>query len=196
MNIYQKLSKARVELQKSAVKKTGYNGFSKFSYFQLQDFLPTVNDIFDNLQLCDVFTIDGQFATLTIINSEEPTEQIIFASPVADAGIKGASAIQQLGGVHTYMRRYLWLMAMEIVEHDSIDSLSPDDKVEAKVEIDMDKPMSKNMIAQLKSIYTPEQLQFMVERRGYNKLEDVPWSIGSKWILERPLNVNNDVQTF
>jgi hypothetical protein len=27
-----------------------------------------------------------------------------------------------MGGKHTYFRRYLWLMALEITEHDSIDS--------------------------------------------------------------------------
>lgn len=196
MNVYQKLQTARVELQKRPLKKSGYNGFSKFNYFQLDDFLPNVNEIFGDIGLCSHFTFEGDSALLTIVNADEPKETLIFSSPIAESGIKGATPIQNLGGVHTYMRRYLWIMAMEIVEHDSIDSLSPADR-EEKPFIDMDKPMPQNMISKLKSIYTPEQLAFMVERRGYTKLEEVPWSVGSKWILERPqLNVTDDVQTF
>lgn len=196
MNIYEKLQTARVELQKRALKKSGFNGFSKFEYFQLQDFLPAINEIFDELKLCAVFVLDGAFATLTVVNSETPEEKIIFTSPVAESGIKGATPIQNLGGVHTYMRRYMWLMAMEIVEHDAIDALPPEKK-EEKPFIDDNKPMPKNMIEALKAYYTPDQLNFMVERRGFEKLEDVPWSVGAKWIQERPqLNVTDNVQTF
>jgi hypothetical protein len=37
-------------------------------------------------------------------------------------------AIQSLGSTHTYFRRYLWLLALELTEHDSIDSLPQEDK--------------------------------------------------------------------
>jgi hypothetical protein len=30
--------------------------------------------------------------------------------------------IQSLGATHTYLRRYLWLLALEIVEHDAVDN--------------------------------------------------------------------------
>lgn len=194
MNIYEKLQSARVELQKRPLNKSGYNGFSKFAYFQLQDFLPSVNEIFDSLKLCAVFTFNELNATLTVVNSEEPGEKIIFTSPVAESGIKGATPIQNLGGVHTYMRRYLWLMCMEIVEHDAIDALPPEKKEEQPfIE---DNPMSANMIAYLKTYYTDDQLKFMVERRGYKKLEDVPTSIGAKWIQERPLNLTDNAPSF
>lgn len=196
MNIYQKLQTARVELQKRPLKKTGYNGFSKFEYFQLQDFLPSVNEIFDTLQLCSIFKIDEAFATLTVVNSEEPAEKIIYTSPVADAGIKGATSIQNLGGVHTYMRRYMWLMCMEIVEHDSVDALPPEKK-EEKPYIEENKLVSANMMQSLRSYYTPEQLDIMLKRRNIDKLENLPWEIGLKWIHERPqLNVTDNASTF
>jgi hypothetical protein len=70
---------------------------------------------------------------------------IVIASPMAGAELKGAHPIQNLGAVETYQRRYLWMTAMEIVEHDAIDSSSHDaprkveepkaiPKVEPKVE--------------------------------------------------------------
>lgn len=196
MNIYEKLQSARVELQKRPLKKSGYNGFSKFEYFQLSDFLPAVNEIFDTLKLCAVFSFDHDEAHLLVINSEKPDEQIAFISPVAESGIKGATPIQNLGGVHTYMRRYLWLMCMEIVEHDAIDALPPEKK-EEKPFIENPVYISSNMIEALKSYYTPEQLEIMLKRRNVDKLENLPWDIGLKWIHERPqLNVNDNVQTF
>ena len=47
---------------------------------------------------------------------------IEFTSPMVFAENSKGQAIQNLGSTHTYMRRYLWLMAMEIVEHDSVDA--------------------------------------------------------------------------
>ena len=44
---------------------------------------------------------------------------------MADANLKGCHPIQNLGAVETYTRRYLWVTAMEIVEHDALDSSAP-----------------------------------------------------------------------
>jgi hypothetical protein len=44
---------------------------------------------------------------------------------MAKAELKGAHPIQNLGAVETYQRRYLWMTAMEIVEHDILDASKP-----------------------------------------------------------------------
>jgi hypothetical protein len=41
---------------------------------------------------------------------------------MAEANLKGTHPIQNLGAVETYQRRYLWMTAMEIVEHDVLDA--------------------------------------------------------------------------
>lgn len=148
-NIYRKLAKARVELQRKSLKKSGINKFANFNYFQLDDFLPAINEIFNEIGLVSHFNIEPKKMTrtinesgvvtekeeperaiLTIINIERPTETLVFASDTAEAGTKGATEIQQLGSKHTYMRRYVWIEAMEITESDGIDGL-PEDKKEA-----------------------------------------------------------------
>lgn len=121
-NIYQKLAEARVILQNSEIKKSGMNNFAKFKYFELQDFLPEINNIFNKLGLISIFNLDEKRAKLTIINSNKIDETLTFYTPTAEADIKGAQAIQKLGGVHTYLKRYLYLNALEIAEHDAIDS--------------------------------------------------------------------------
>ena len=121
MNIYEKLQQARVTLQAQKLKKSGKNAFSGFTYFELADFLPTVNQIFDELKLCSNFSIKEKQAYLTVINSEKPDETTTFEMPTAELQLKGCTAVQALGGVNTYCKRYLYLNALEIVEADMLD---------------------------------------------------------------------------
>ena len=121
MNVYEKLQQCRVELQSLGLKKGGKNKFANFEYYELNDFLPSVNSLFNKHKLFSCFNIDKEVAILDIIDSEKPEEKITFSSHIADGDIKGCLPIQSLGGVHTYMKRYLYMNALEIVEHDGID---------------------------------------------------------------------------
>jgi len=122
MNIYQKLQQARVMLQDLSLKKSGKNKFAGFKYFELGDFVPSINVIFEELGLFSAFNIRDELATLTIVNSEKPDEAIVFTSPFADASIKGTTPVQSLGGAHTYLKRYLYLNALEIIDGDVLDA--------------------------------------------------------------------------
>jgi len=44
--------------------------------------------------------------------------------------------IQLMGSSHTYFRRYLYLMALDLVEHDSVDAVEPPAKVEVKAKVE------------------------------------------------------------
>jgi hypothetical protein len=130
--VYSKLQKARVILQELPLKKSGFNSFANFKYFELSDFLPSINTIFDNLGLCSVFNISNGVATLRIFDAEFGGV-IIFSSPTAEAGSGKAPPIQALGSMHTYLRRYLMLNALEITEHDAVDAtIKKDDPKSAK----------------------------------------------------------------
>jgi hypothetical protein len=126
--VYQKLQNARVKLQAMSLKKSGHNKFADFKYFELADFLPSVNTIFAELGLCSVFSINGDEAVLRIVDFETGGS-IHFRSPTAEAVSRvtiesGKSpAIQALGSQHTYLRRYLMLNALEITEHDAVDAV-------------------------------------------------------------------------
>jgi len=132
-NIYQKLNKARLDLQGLNLKKTGKNTYSNYSYYELGDFLPATMIIFGAIGLTSkldiVKTETGEVANLTIINSENPTEREVFTAPTAEAeigkkkdGSGGADPIQNLGGKITYMRRYLLMVALEMVETDTVEN--------------------------------------------------------------------------
>ena len=130
MGVHKKLMDARILLQQAPLKKSGHNKFAGYSYFELGDFLPTINQIFSRVGLCGVVSFDKELATLTITDYDDNTE-IKITSPMAEANLKGCHPIQNLGAVETYTRRYLWVSAMEIVEHDALDSSAPlkEDKV-------------------------------------------------------------------
>lgn len=121
-NIYSKLQTARVKLQESNLKKSGENKFAGFKYFELGDFLPTINKIFNELELSSFINFSKEVAKLSIINCEEPSEMVCFECPVVELTLKGANAIQNLGGMQTYLRRYLYMNALEIVENDEFDA--------------------------------------------------------------------------
>ena len=122
--VHKKLMQARIALQNAPLKKSGHNKFAGYSYFELGDFIPTINSIFNEIGLCGVVSYDSEIASLTITDVDDGTN-IIITSPMADANLKGCHPIQNLGAVETYTRRYLWVTAMEIVEHDALDSSAP-----------------------------------------------------------------------
>lgn len=106
------------------LKKSGENKFAGYKYFELGDFLPQTMKIFSDLGLASVVSFTQELATLTIMDTENEGV-ILITSPMAEANLKGAHPIQNLGAVESYQRRYLWLAAMEIVEHDIIDASEP-----------------------------------------------------------------------
>ena len=124
MKVHNKLNQARMKLQNTKLNKSGHNKFAGYTYFELGDFLPTVNQIFNELGLCGVVSYGKELATLTITDIDDGGS-IEITSPMAEANLKGCHPIQNLGAVETYTRRYLWVTALEIVEHDALDSSQP-----------------------------------------------------------------------
>lgn len=121
MNIYQKLQKCRVELQKSELRKSGKNTYSHYDYFELGDFLPRTNELFLENKLIGIVSFGEEEAFLTVRDTDAPDMVIQFACPNATINLTGAHAIQNIGALQTYQRRYLWIAAMELSENDAVD---------------------------------------------------------------------------
>ncbi|EQH99933.1 UNVERIFIED_ORG: ERF superfamily protein [Clostridioides difficile F501] len=69
-------------------------------------------------------TFTNDYATLTLINGEKPTEEIIFTSPMRELQLKGSNELQALGGIETYQTRYLYIQLLNITENDTFDATS------------------------------------------------------------------------
>jgi hypothetical protein len=121
MAVYSKLSAARAKLRSQVLKKSGHNKFAGYNYFELGDFLQPTMEIFDQLGLIGIVSFTKDVATLEIVDVENGG-MITITSPFGSAALKGCHEVQNIGAVETYQRRYLWVTAMEIVEHDALDA--------------------------------------------------------------------------
>lgn len=127
-NVYQKLIKARAEFLKANIQKTGKNMHLSFKYFELNDIVPIAIRIFSEMGLIPIVEFTQEQATMNIVNCDEPNDNILFSAPfnqitpiISNAGNKATNEMQALGSSITYMRRYLYMIALDICEEDKIE---------------------------------------------------------------------------
>lgn len=143
MNVYQKIQAVKKELSARELKKSGENKFSGFKYYELGDFLPSIIELCEKYGLFTQITFTEDRGILNIIDcnaevkgEDKPDEYRVVQSecPLRELELKGANAIQALGGTITYLRRYLYMNAFDIVEADMFDSAEFEKKKKAKTE--------------------------------------------------------------
>jgi len=86
-------------------------------------------EIFDDVGLIGIVSFTKEQAELCIVDIDGGGE-IVITSPFGSAALKGCHEVQNIGAVETYQRRYLWVTAMEIVEHDALDSTTGSGNIE------------------------------------------------------------------
>ena len=151
MNIWQKLLIARKMFLAYNKKPSGFNDHAGFDYFELGDIVPAVTEIFNEVGLIAIERYDeSEFKTevikdehgfemsyknsllpkmhLTLTNTDKPEEFITFSLPftqvqpiVSKQGKQVTNEIQALGATVTYLRRYLYMLCMDVVQRDEID---------------------------------------------------------------------------
>lgn len=128
-NVYQKLIKVREQFLNADVQKTGKNMHLSFKYFELDDIVPTATRIFSEIGLVPIVNFTADVATMTVVNTDNPEDTVAFIAPfnqiapiVSNTGKQATNEMQALGSSITYMRRYLYMMALDICESDSIDA--------------------------------------------------------------------------
>ncbi len=146
LNVYAKLLKARNMFIELRIKKSGINRHLEFKYFELEDIVPAIIAIGQELGLLFITSFKNDYATMLVVNTDNPEDIIEFTSPMKEidsietkTGGKITNAIQNLGSVETYQRRYLYLMALDIVEAEGFDG--------SVGEIEDDKKVSKTTVA-------------------------------------------------
>jgi ERF superfamily len=138
MKVYKKLSDARIKLQGTELTKSGHNKFAGYKYFELGDFLPAVQSIFNEVGLVDAISFTEDLATMVVYDVEDGSS-VTFTSPMGSANLKGCHEVQNIGAVETYQRRYLYVTALSIVEHDALDAVTGSAPVEPK-KVEVKKP--------------------------------------------------------
>lgn len=124
-NVYQRLLEMRVEFHQRPVKKSGWNNFGKYSYYELSDIVPHALELAVRHGLIFIFTYDAEYARLQIMAVESPDDRMEITAPLGSADLKAAHEIQNIGAVLSYQRRYLYVAALDIIETEDIDRRPP-----------------------------------------------------------------------
>lgn len=184
MNVLKKLIDSRVALQHKSLNKSGHNKFAGYKYFELADFLPSVQQIFQEKGLVDVISFTETLATMIIFDTEDGSS-VSFTSPMGSANLKGCHEVQNVGAVESYQRRYLYTTALAIVENDVLDAVTGDDakpvvkevvKEVAKQVAAIEKPDQKMLLGKLiewaEACNTEAELK-SVWKANQSKIEDI-----------------------
>ena len=133
-NVSKKLIEARRRFLAANVKKSGINRYAEFKYFTLEDIVPVKTQIFSDLGLLDTisFGMENGDAVLTLYNADgDENDYLVFVSPTAQDESLIKNPIQKLGAIETYVRRYLYMLLLDIIEPDAIDATSGKDEAPA-----------------------------------------------------------------
>lgn len=159
--LHKKIGLAKNSLANMSLKKSGRNDYAKYTYFELQDFMPAVISIFNEIGLASEINFYPEYATLRIIDTDTG-ESTMISSPMAEAHLKGCHPVQNLGASETYIRRYLWTTALDITDGDALDS--------APLDAEPPKKTTKKAAPKAATI-TAEQVQAIKDFITENKLD-------------------------
>lgn len=185
MNVYQKLIKARDMFLNSNIQKTGKNMHLSFKYFELDDIVPSATRIFNDIGLIGIVNFTNDTATMNIINTNDKDDLISFTTPfnqiqpiVSNTGKVATNEMQALGSSITYMRRYLYMLALDICESDMIDAnLGADDTNNQVKNTVSKKPLTNDARQEIKTSITDvksnaTELQINALKIALKKLKD------------------------
>jgi len=170
MNIYQKTNALRMDFLSQAHRKTGKNAFAGFNYFELPDFIPQVLADCIKHGICPHFYINDAMAFLDLYNVEKPEEKLTFSAPFGGCQLKGCHEVQNIGASITYMRRYCWGMALELVENDAVDASEPIKQPAFNVQNAVSAMREAPDMESLKSIFGNSWKQATAEEKEYLKV--------------------------
>lgn len=184
MSLNESIISIRVKLQNSTLKKSGLNKFAGFDYFELSDFLPRLNELMLEEKVNDLFTIENDKATLTLIKDEERQTYsipfIVFDTPINSKGQKSMQDIQYLGALNTYYKRYLYLNAFGITDGDVIDALENNSKM-TKEQKEIITKMPKSWQEGIRNTYGTMDLSYEQAKQMIDKFNKAKKEKEERW---------------
>ena len=119
MNLYQKINALRVDFLNSGIQKTGKNTHLEYKFYTLDDIVPVLLPLNEKYGLTTITSFANGVASLTVTDTHaEDFNHVVFEADLVELIQKGMNAPQAAGSVQTYYRRYLYIMYLDIVEHE------------------------------------------------------------------------------
>lgn len=162
----------RVAVQKKCNKKSGKNSHIGFTYFELGDFLLVANEEMLEKGMYPTFQIKTEENRAELLIKDfYSSESMVFTLPLAEARVGGsANPIQQLGAMNTYLKRYLYLNALELAESDVVDASTG---VETPVEVKEERKCTEKQAQMILNAVTPDQLVNILGNFKVSKVEEL-----------------------
>lgn len=200
--LYGKLKQIKVELRKVINTKSGYNTHSKFKYYQLEDFLPQILEAFSKYNIYNEYSIDTdleiveertdfdgdgtphksvtkrpvEYAYLYLKNLDSEDDEMVYRLKTAEASVYGAAAIQNLGAKITYMKRYIYMSLLDIVEPDAVDSA----------------PQGETQTVPQNTIQAPQPpVNYTTNVSEMHKAPEPTRPTSGDWVVQDPVTTNN-----
>lgn len=168
-----KLQQCKQELQQMNITKTGNNKFNNYSYYELDDIIPPITDILVKHRLCSTTYQKDSKMYLEIMDYDSK-ETVIFDTRIKEypqdtkKNQDYGTFMKRQQGLQTYARRALWLVALDIVEPNIIESspMRPQQK----------QPQSPQQKQQPQQKQFNKQTQTVQTKKSNNKLvkDDAP----------------------
>lgn len=124
-NIYMKIAEVNHKLNCTELKKSGFNKFGNFAYYELEDLLPTIEESCYENGLLMQFQFDNSKAVIRFINTDNPKETYSNSIPLQSRELPDLpkmNEFQVYGSMMTYYKRYLLLNTFNISERSIIDN--------------------------------------------------------------------------
>ncbi len=193
--IYERLSEARLLIAKKGMKKNGKNSFAGYTYFELSDILPAVNEVNKECGIVSVFNFEEKVAELKIIKASNPQEFITFkfAYSPDGASLKGCHKVQNDGAVQTYVKRYLYQNAYEIAEGDALDSTMNPNDVTKNVIKPTPKKDKKSFVEVINDLMKEHKniVLYVIGENGFEDASQIPQNLQPKVYSEIMNKINN-----
>lgn len=200
--LYGKLKQIKVELRKVINTKSGYNTHSKFKYYQLEDFLPQILEAFSRYNIYNEYSIDTdleiveertdfdgdgtphksvtkrpvEYAYLYLKNLDNEDDEMVYRLKTAEASVYGAAAIQNLGAKITYMKRYIYMSLLDIVEPDAVDAA----------------PQGETQTAPQNTIQAPQPpVNYTTNVAEMHRAPEPTKPMSGDWVVQDPVTTNN-----
>lgn len=203
LSLNESVANIKVELQKTKIKMSGKNKVVGFNYFELADFLPTLNELLLKYKVNDNFTIttDTTFGTdyaiLTLIKGEEKQEYRmpfkLFDTPLNTviSKITGEAEkkkcmqdIQYLGALNTYYKRYLYMNAFGITDGEVIDGMNNNELDGETNSKTTKRKATEGQVKMLAKYYKDDNLTKLLETNKIKKLEDMDFDVAKNLIAQ------------
>lgn len=119
--LYFKIQQVKNDLNQQNLKMSGYNSYKDYNYFELKDFVPCAVKLMVKYGIASHFFVKDGNMYLQIIDKETgawmqthtPLKEVPRTKiPIGDVGV----LMKDQQAIHTYARRTLWLLVLELVE--------------------------------------------------------------------------------